>query len=176
VGAELGCQQGRRALDPREMRVAFGTGAREHRAPRLVGVDQLALFTLEGQPGALDLDDLVEPLRLGQRGGARGGARGDRGRATFVAPGGVEVRLDPGEALGHVDPSVAAHRQPLGHQLRDAPLGEPDAGGEGGLGLGPVEFRHDRPSRWRRNALRVPTYGSAQEEPPGGPRSGVPVR
>lgn len=67
IVAKLGGQQLRAALHPCEVRIAFGTGARDGRALRLVGVDQLALLALEGQPGALDLDDFVEPFGFGLR-------------------------------------------------------------------------------------------------------------
>ena len=61
------------------------------------------------------------------------------------AASGVKVVLDPGQTHRHVDLSVRAHRQALGHQLRDAALGQADPCGEGGLGLGAVEFSHFRP-------------------------------
>ena len=142
ISSYLGGQQRGGALHPCHVGVAFGTRAGENGACGGGGFHQQAPFLLEGQLGALHLDDLMQPLGLGQRGRDAGGRSAG---ATLVATGGVKVVLDPGEAHRHVDLPVRAHRQPLRHQLRDAPLGQPDAGGEGGLGLGAVAFSHFRP-------------------------------
>lgn len=127
------------------------------------GFDQQALFLLEGELGTLDLHDLMQPFGLGQRSRDAGRSRAD---TTLVAAGGVEVVLDLGEAHCDIDLPVRAHWQALGHQLRDSPFGQADACGEGGLGLGAVEFSHFRPLTLVANALRSPAYELAREAPP----------
>lgn len=48
-------------------------------------------------------------------------------------------------------------------------LGQADAGGEGGLGLGAVEFSHFRPLTLASLCAALPAYELAWEEPPGDP-------
>lgn len=67
LDAQFRCHDRRGALDPGDVGVAFRLGAGEDGLLGPVGVDQLALFALKRQLGALDLDDLMDALGLGQR-------------------------------------------------------------------------------------------------------------
>ena len=59
IGPDLGGQERCRALDPSHVRIAFRTGAGEHRACGCESLDQLTLFAFERQLGALHLDDFM---------------------------------------------------------------------------------------------------------------------
>ena len=68
IGPDLGGQKRCCALHPSHVRITFGTGAGENRARGGESFDQLALFALERQLGALDLHDLMQPFGFGPEG------------------------------------------------------------------------------------------------------------
>ncbi len=142
IGPNLGGQQRCGALHPCHVGVAFGPGAGEHSAGSGDGFDQLTLFTFEGQLGTLRIDDFMQAFGLGQRGrDAGGGGRGGRS-TTFVRAGRIKIVLDP--------------CQPLGHQLRDAALGQADPRGESSLAFRGVEFSHFRPQTLEGSCAALP--------------------
>ena len=156
IGPDLGGQQRCCALHPGHVRITFGTGAGEHCACGGESFDQLTLFLLECQLGALHLDDFMQPFGLGERGRDAGWrSRGSEG-TTLVATRRIKIVLDPCQPLGHIDLPIRAHWQTFCHQLRDTALGQANPCGKGRLGFGGVEFSQFRPQTLAGSCAALP--------------------